>query len=235
MSKLVTLKAARRSDTGKGAARKLRAGGKLPAIVYGAKADGTQAEAMSLVLDNHETELLFRAISLENTIIQLEVEGERAPMPTLIREIQTHPFRPDILHVDFLRVQTGVELELEVPVRLEGTPTGVKDQGGVLEQVIYELPVRCVPSAIPEVFTADVSALEIGDSFHVSELEIPEGVAVLLDPERTLCSVQAPSVLAADDEDEDEDEEPEVIGEDDDEEVEGEAASESESESESES
>lgn len=209
MATTATLKAVPRTETGKGVARKLRAAGKVPAVVYGADAD-----ALPLTLDHHETELLFRRISLDNTIIQLEVDGESAPRPALIREIQTHPFRPDILHVDFYTVQTGVELELDVPVRLEGTPTGVKDQGGVLEQVIYEIPVRCVPAAIPEYFTAHVEELEIGDSFHVSELEVPEGVAILLDLERTLCSVQAPTMLSSEDEEDEEDEleEPEVIG-----------------------
>lgn len=209
MATTATLKAAPRTETGKGVARKLRAAGKVPAVVYGADAD-----AQPLTLDHHETELLFRQISLENTIIQLEVDGESTPRPALIREIQTHPYRPDILHVDFYTVQTGVELELDVPVRLEGTPTGVKDQGGVLEQVIYEIPVRCVPAAIPELFTAHVESLEIGDSFHVSELDVPEGVTVLLDPERTLCSVQAPTMLASDDDEDEaeEAEEPEVIG-----------------------
>lgn len=226
MSTIVSLKAAPRSEAGKGVARKLRASGKVPAVVYGA-----DAETMSLTLDHHDTELLFRSISLENTIIQLEVEGKREPLPTLIREIQTHPFRPDILHVDFYVVQTGVELELEVPVRLEGTPVGVKDQGGVLEQVIYELPIRCVPSAIPEVFVADVTGLEIGDSFHISELEVPEGVTVLREGERTVCTVQAPSILASDDEDEEEgDEEPEVIGAEDVEDEEIDAEDETESE-----
>lgn len=207
MATIATLKATRRDESGKGVARKLRAEGKLPAVVYGA-----EAESWPLVLDNHETELLFRSISLDNTIIQLEVEGESKPLPALIREIQTHAFRPDILHVDFYVVQTGVELELQVPVRMVGTPIGVKDQGGVLEQVIYELPIRCIPSAIPEVFEVDVTSLEIGDSVHIAELAVPEGVTILREPERTLCTVQAPSVLASDDEDEDEDEEPEVIG-----------------------
>ena len=207
MATTVTLKATRRSETGKGVARKLRAEGKLPAVVYGA-----EAESWPLTLDNHETHLLFRSISLDNTIIQLEVEGEAKPLPALIREIQTHAFRPDILHVDFYVVQTGVELELQVPVRLIGIPTGVKDQGGVLEQVIYELPIRCVPSAIPEVFEVDVTGLEIGDSFHIAELEVPEGVVILREAERTLCTVQAPSALELDEDDEDEDEEPEVIG-----------------------
>lgn len=209
MSTQVTLNAERRDETGKGVARKLRAAGKLPAVMYGA--DG---ESVSLVLDANDTSHLFHSISVDNTIVNLEVGGEAVPVPTLIREIQTHPFRAEILHVDFLRIQTGVEVELDIPVELEGVPTGVKDQGGVLEQTIYMLPVSCMPAAIPDLIRVDVSGLEINDSLQVAELDIPEGVEVLLDPERTVCSVQPPSMAAIpEDEDEDEDEEPEVIGE----------------------
>jgi large subunit ribosomal protein L25 len=209
MGSQVKLKADRRQDTGKGVARKLRAAGKLPAVVYGAG-----EEALSLVLDAHEATILFNSISVENTIVNLEVEGESAPMATLVREVQTHPYRPDILHVDFLRVQTGVEVELDVPLHLEGVPVGVKDQHGVLEQGIHELPIRCIPSAIPNELVVDVSGLSIGDSLSVGDISVPEGVTILRDLDLTVCSVQAPSALASQDEDEEEgDEEPEVIGE----------------------
>lgn len=207
MSSQVSLKVERREGTGKGVARKLRAAGKLPAVIYGGG-----GESVAVSLSAHQTEVLFRSISVDNTIVNLELEGEPAPVPSLIRDIQTHPYRSMILHVDFLRVQTGVEVELDVPVELEGIPTGVKDQGGVLEQTVYMLPIRCVPALIPAELTFDVSGLEINESVHVGELELPEGVTVLLDPERTVCSVQPPS-LAEVDEDEDEDEaEPELVG-----------------------
>jgi large subunit ribosomal protein L25 len=138
----------------------------------------------------------------------------KAPVPTLVREVQTHPYRPDVLHVDFLRVQTGVEVELEVPLQLEGTPVGVSDQDGVLEQGIHSLPIRCIPSAIPSVLTVDVSGLSIGDSLQVSDVPVPEGVTILRDETLTICSVQAPSALASQDEEaEEEAAEPEVIGE----------------------
>jgi large subunit ribosomal protein L25 len=211
MGSQVKLKADRRQDTGKGVARKLRAAGKLPAVVYGAG-----DEALSLVLDAHDVTILFNSISVENTIVNLAVEGESAPMATLVREVQTHPYRPDILHVDFLRVQTGVEVELDVPLHLEGIPTGVKDQQGVLEQGTHDLPIRCVPSAIPNELVVDVTGLSIGDSLSVGDIAVPEGVTILRDLDLTVCSVQAPSALASQDDDEDEDEadgEPEVIGE----------------------
>ncbi|MEX2530119.1 MAG: 50S ribosomal protein L25 [Gemmatimonadota bacterium] len=207
MSSQVSLKVERRDGTGKGVARKLRAAGKLPAVVYGG-----DAGSIAVSLDAHDTEVLFRSISVENTIVNLDVQGEAAPVPSLIRDIQTHPFRPIILHVDFLRVQTGVEVELDVRVELEGTPTGVKDQGGVLEQTVYMLPIRCVPALIPDHVIYDVSGLEIGDSVHVGELSLPEGVAVLLDQERTVCSVQHPSRAEVEDDEEEDDEEPELVG-----------------------
>lgn len=208
MSTQATLKAERREESGKGVARRLRASGRLPAVIYGGG-----GEALPVTLDAHDTNLLFHSISVENTIVNVEVEGEGAPMPSLIREIQTHPYRPDILHVDFLRVQTGVEVELDVPIHLVGTATGVKDQSGVLEQTIYMLPISCIPSLIPEEVVFDVSALEIHDTVHVSDLELPEGVEVLMDPARTVCSVQAPSLAEVEEEEEEEVEEPTLVGE----------------------
>ncbi len=207
MSTQVTLKAARRHDTGKGVARKLRAAGKLPAILYGGDKD-----SVPLAMDANETQLLFQSISVENTIVNLKVEGAKAPVPSLIREIQVHPYKSEIVHVDFLRIQEGVEVELEVPIELTGTPTGVSDQGGVLEQTQYMLPVACVPDAIPEVIQIDVSGLSIGDSLQVENLTIPQGVRVLMDGELAICSVQAPSVAAAPEGETDE--EPTVVGED---------------------
>ncbi len=209
MATQVTLKAEQREGRGKGSARKLRAEGKLPAVVYGA-----DAEPIALTLNTHDTEHLFYSISVDNTIVNLEVEGKKVPVPTLVRDIQTHPVRPELLHVDFYRIQTGVEVELEVPIHLEGTPTGVRDDGGVLEQPIHHLPIRCVPADIPEEIVIDVSALEIGDSLHVEDLSLPEGVEALLEPRRTVCSVQVPTRLTVEEETpEDELEEPGIVGE----------------------
>jgi large subunit ribosomal protein L25 len=207
MATQVTLKAEAREGTGKGRARKLRASGKLPAVVYGAKDD-----TLSLTLDYHEAEHLFHSISVDNTIINLEVKGKKTPVPTLIREIQTHPFRPDILHVDFLRIQTGVAVELDVPVHVTGTAVGVKDSGGVLEQTIHDLPIRCFPKDIPEEILVDVSGLDIGDAIHVDELDVPEGVEVLLEGRRTVCSVQIPSIAEVEVEEDEEELEPELVG-----------------------
>ncbi len=206
-----TLKAEKRDATGKGVARKLRAAGRLPAVVYGQGED-----ALAITLDAAETEYLFHNISVENTIVDLTVEGEGDSFQTLVREIQVHPFRPDVLHVDFYRLQKGVKVDVEIPVNLNGVPAGVKSGGGVLQQVIHELPVSVIPSKIPESFEIDVSGLEVGDSIHVSELELPDGVEeIALDPERTICTVLVPRAEPSEDEEETDAEdllEPEIVG-----------------------
>lgn len=183
----VTLSAEKREGTGKGVARKLRQAGKVPAVLYGREMD-----AVHIALDAHEADLLFRSIPVDNTIIELKVEGTKEPHQTLVREIQTHPYKGTLIHVDFLRIQAGVKVEVNVPVHLVGTPIGVKDEGGVLDQTVYDLPVACIPSAIPESFEVDVSHLAVNDVLHVSDLEIGEGVEVLLPGERTICSVSVP-------------------------------------------
>lgn len=195
MSMHAVLKADKRDARGKGGARKLRAAGRLPAVVY-----GQGGEALSITLDTAEASHLFHSISVENTIVDLAVEGEK-PFQTLVREIQVHPFRPDVLHVDFYRLQAGVKVDVEIPVNLIGTPVGVKTGGGILQQVTYELPVKVIPSMIPESFDVDVEGLEVGDSVHVSELALPEGVEEIgLDPDHTICTVVLPRAAAADDE-----------------------------------
>lgn len=197
--KNVTLNAEKREGTGKGVARKLRQAGKIPAVLYGRDMD-----AVHIALDAHDATLLFHSIPVDNTIIELKVEGTREPHQTLVRDIQTHPFKGTLVHVDFLRIQEGVKVELTVPVHLVGTPIGVKDEGGVLDQTIHDLPVACIPSAIPESFELDVSGMGLHDVLHVSDLEVGEGVEVLLPPERTICSVSVPRAIIEEDEEEEE-------------------------------
>jgi large subunit ribosomal protein L25 len=187
MSTDTTLKAELREGTGKGVARKLRAAGRLPAVVYGG-AD----EAQHISLDSHDAEYLFRNISVDNTIVDLEIEGEKGGVQTLVREIQTHPWKATLLHVDFLRIQKGVAVDMVVPLHLMGDPVGVTMGGGVVEQIIHDLPVRCIPSKIPEVIEVDISALDVGDVLHISDITLDEGVEVTIAPERTICSVSLP-------------------------------------------
>lgn len=185
------LNAEPRERSGKGWNRKLRAEGRVPAVVYG---HGEQTRSVSL--DAHQVSRLFERIHVENTILELAIEGEGAPVRVLVREVQRHAFRPDVLHVDFYQIHAGERITLEVPIRVVGQSPGVK-VGGMLQQSLDELEVRCLPDQIPEVFEVDVSALEIGDSIHVGQLALPEGVESLIDAERTICSVIPPVVAPA--------------------------------------
>lgn len=226
-----TITATPREGRGKGDARKLRDTGRVPGVVYGRHED-----TRAISLDAHELEQLFSRISVENTIIELSVEGEKEAVSTLVREVQSHPYRAQVLHVDFYQVHAGEELEVDVPIRLEGVPLGVREEGGVLDHVIHDLAVKCLPSKIPSVLTLDVSALEIGDSLHVRDIDLPEGVTSMIEGERTVCGVAAPRLEEEPEEEEEgeeieglaEDEEgapePEVIGKGGDDEGEEEAA-----------
>ena len=203
MAGQVTLKAQSRQDTGKNVTRKMRAAGRIPAVVY-----GHGEETRMLSVDAHEVDILFKRVHWENTIIDLDIEGEKAPVRTLVREVQAHAHRPFIFHVDFQQIHAGEQLHVQVPVRLIGNAPGLK-HGGVLMQTITDLTVICTPDNIPESIDVDISGLEINDAIHLRDITLPEGVEAEIDADSTICSVTPPTVggpVVAD-----EDEEPEVI------------------------
>lgn len=183
---MATLSAAPRSTQGKNAARQLRRQGRVPAVIYG---HGERSESLSV--DRLALEKLLARISVENTLISLEVEGREAQR-TLIREVQWHPYKNSILHIDFFHVHAGEKLRVDVPVRLVGTPVGVREGGGVMDQVLYDLHVECLPRDIPEVAEVDVSGLEVGESLRVSEVTIPNAT-ILNDADLPVASVVAPT------------------------------------------
>jgi large subunit ribosomal protein L25 len=186
---MATLKARLRKETGKGVARKLRGAGEIPAVSYGHGQEGR-----SLVVNAHELELLLAGINPETTIIDLLVDEAR-PVPVLIREVQRHPSRPVILHVDFFQVRAGEKLHVSVPVRLHGTPVGVTDSSGVLQEVLRELSVECLPRNIPSGIDVDISHLQLGDSILVSDIEIEQ--ATILNPgDLVICTVTTLSVAS---------------------------------------
>jgi large subunit ribosomal protein L25 len=195
MATQATLKAQSRQETGKNANRKIRAAGRIPAVIYGHGED-----TRMLSVDAHELDLLFKRVHWENTLIEIDIEGEKAPVRTLVKEVQAHAHRPFIFHVDFQQIHAGEVLHVEVPVRLLGTPPGVR-AGGVLMQAVTDLQIRCTPDRIPEFIDVDVSHLEINDSVHLHEITLPEGVEAEIDADRTICSVTPPagaiSALAA--------------------------------------
>lgn len=190
MAENATLKATLRTETGKSAARRMRREGRIPAVVY-----GRDEQTRSLSLDAHEFEMLVKQHALDTTLIDLTIEGRKGDrIRALVSEVQAHPYKAEVLHVDFHQIHAGERVTVEVPIRLAGTPAGVR-AGGVLQHVLHEVELECAVEDIPEALEADVSTLEIGDSIHVSQLDVPAGIELLMDPERTVCIVAAPTVL----------------------------------------
>lgn len=184
---IVTLSATPRADVGKGAARSLRRDGRVPAVIY-----GSARESLPLSLNSRELERLLGRISAESTVIDLDLGGSTAR--TLIREVQRHPFRREIIHVDFQELVAGEKVTVNIPITLVGVPEGVRLSGALLGQVMNELTIRVDPADIPRHVEVDVSRLTIGHSLHVSDLQLPAGVEVLDDADATVATVSAPKV-----------------------------------------
>jgi large subunit ribosomal protein L25 len=177
-----------RENRGKGIARSLRSSGRVPAVIYGHGRD-----PQSLSIDTRELEKLLSHISAENTVIDLTVDGRSAR--TLIREIQRHPFKRQILHVDFQELVAGEKVIVRLPIVLIGIPAGVRMDGGVLDQTLRELEVEVDPSNIPNHVEVDVTELTIGSSVHVSDITLPEGVEIVGDADASVCVVSAPRAV----------------------------------------
>src|SRR5712691_8933956 len=184
MAQTVSLAATLRDKTGKGAARQARFQKKVPAVIYG-HGRATQ----TLMVDALALEKALTGIEPASTLIELSVDGKTTR--TLIREIQRHPLRPDIIHVDFYEIKSGEKITLKVPVHLVGTPDGVRNAGGVLDQVTREVEIEVLPENIPDRVELDVTALKIGDSLHVRDLSIPNAV-ILTGADLTIATVVPP-------------------------------------------
>jgi len=164
--------------------RALRREGLIPAALYGHKG----AESMSLVAKAKDVELLLKDASVNNTLVEVNVPEVSWKGRALIREVQKHPWRPDIYHLSLFAVAGQDSVEVVVPVHLEGEAEGVRE-GGVLEQIITELTIQCPPEKIPEVINIDVREMPLGTTLHISELNLPEGVTASDDPERTVLTI----------------------------------------------
>ena len=182
-----TLTATPRTDVGKGSARKLRASQRIPGVVY-----GHHREATPLAIDARELEKLLGSIAPGTTVVELHLGGRVSK--TLIREIQRHAFKRQVLHIDFQELVAGEKITVNVPILFVGTAAGVKD-GGTVEEVMRELSIEVDPANIPGHFEIDVSALGINDSVHVSDITVPEGVKVLDDLEATVAVVAPPRIV----------------------------------------
>lgn len=179
------LDATLRSENGKGAARKIRMAGNIPGVIY-----GHGREPQSLTVNARETEKLLTQIAAGSTVIELNLNNTVSR--TLIREIQRHPFKRNILHIDFQELVAGETVSVRCPVVYVGTADGVRNDGGILDQIMHELLIEVDPANIPNHIDVDVGPLKVGQSLHVADLKLPAGIKVLDDATLTICVVQAP-------------------------------------------
>lgn len=175
-----------REAGGKGAARRTRATGNVPAVVYGIGAD-----TITLQVDERSLSAIVRMGA--NQIIDLKGPDGFDDRLVLLKELQQHPVSRQLIHADFYTVDTSKTIEVDIPILLEGKCIGV-ELGGVLDLVIRDLHVRCMPLAIPSSFTVDVTEMNIGDSKNTSDVALPEGVELAMDPDLTLVQVATPRV-----------------------------------------
>ena len=187
MAKQVKLTAERRTGVGRSAVRKLKAQGVVPAVIYGAK-----DKPEPLQVSRRDIHALLSHASGENVLVELEIGGKNRL--ALVQEVQHSPVGGDILHVDFHAVSMDEKIEAEVPLEPFGTASGVKTYGGLLEQSVRALAIECLPKDLPDKITVDVSELNIGDSIHVRDIALPEGVRTRVQPDLTVFSVLAPTV-----------------------------------------
>jgi len=206
---LQTLDARVRTSRKKGAARKERAAGRIPGVVY-----GEGQEAVSISVDWREFIRLLHGAGGEHAVVELKMEDapDKAG-PAMLREVQHHPLRDDVLHIDFQRIRLDRKITTFVPVHLEGKARGLTE-GGVLDYQLREVEVECLPADVPEYLELDITELEIGHSLHVSDLKAPTNATIVTEPDRAVVTMLAPRVAVEEEEAEEEmPAEPEVIGE----------------------
>jgi large subunit ribosomal protein L25 len=211
MSENVTLEVEPREQTGKNANRRLRRDKQVPGVVYGLD----QPPFLVSVSPRKLGEILHLD-SGRNTIFTLSLVGQDQTRAAMIKELQRDPVSEDFVHVDFIRLDLERKITVNVPVRLVDTPTGVKNEGGVLDFIHREVEVECLPKDIPEHVDVDVSGLHINQNVAVSDISVEEGVQILDEPETVIAVVVPPraEAVAAEEEEaapEEEGAEPEVI------------------------
>ncbi len=185
MAELMRIPIEIRDRVGKGVARKLRRQGKIPGIVY-----GPGQSPVPIALDPRYVVSLLERGAAENTLLELDA-GNGQKFLCLLKDYQLEPVYDRIIHVDFYAIKTGVMLTLRVPLRIVGEAPGVK-AGGILEFLIREIAVECLPKDIPEFIPVDISHLGIGDFIQVKDLSLPEGVRAVEDPDEVVVTIAEP-------------------------------------------
>jgi len=189
MAKQVKLAAQVRSETGRIAVNKIKSQGFVPAVIY-----AHNEKPVSLQVGARDIDTLLSHAVGEHLLVELEIAGG-ANRLAIIQEVQHHPVTQAVLHVDFHGVSADEEIESSIPVEAVGESVGVKSFGGILEQLVRQITIKCLPKDLPEVINVDVSALKVGDSLHVKDLPLPAGVTAV-DTDVTVFLVAEPNVAA---------------------------------------
>jgi large subunit ribosomal protein L25 len=191
MAQQVKLKAQKRTLVGRNAIKKIKEKGLVPGVIY-----GSQAVPIALQVDGRELANVLAHASSEHVLVDLEIvdDGASSNRLALIQEIQHHPLRRELLHVDFHAVSTTEKITSEVPIEAVGEPLGVRTFGGLLEYSLRTLEVECYPQDLPDIVRIDVTNLNIGESLHVRDIQLPSGVEALTDEDLTVASVVASRV-----------------------------------------
>jgi large subunit ribosomal protein L25 len=183
MSQAFTVEAEPREEFGKNVARRTRRSGRIPGVVYGGG-----GPVIPVTVDPEGIREILHSEAGHNSIFTLQVHG-KAPARAMIRDWQSEPIRGGLLHVDLVRIAHDTKLKLKVAIHLTGEPKGVKVEGGILEFMLREVEVECLPDDIPEAITVDVSPLALNQNLRVSDLPIGPKVKVLTDPNRVVAHV----------------------------------------------
>ncbi len=174
MSTDFVIEAEPRADQGSGARRRLRRAGKLPGILYGGHKD-----AVAITLDHNEILLNLKNEAFFSQVLTVNLEGRRER--AIMRDLQRHPFKPTLIHVDLQRVSADETIRVQVPLHLlnEEACKGVKTGGGMINRQLTDVEVECLPADLPEAIEVDVADLDVGETVHLSELALPEGVTIV--------------------------------------------------------
>jgi large subunit ribosomal protein L25 len=185
----ITLDAQLREETGKSKVKDLRDKGFIPAVVYG---EGKTSLVIKVL--HHELLRLIHQHRLENAILNLKIKDDKKnkPRSCLIKETQYDPVTGDIVHVDFNEISLTKVIKVNVPVVAKGEPAGVKQEGGSLEHILWEIEVECLPTDIPKEIEIDVSQLKMGESIHVRDIKLPDNIKIINSPDAMVLLVAAP-------------------------------------------
>ncbi len=183
----VLLEAELREGRGRANSKDLKESGYLPAVVYSRGKD-----ALSIKISRGALLKLVHQYHLENTIINLKIKDDRKARSCLVKEIQYGPVSEDIIHVDFNEISLTEAIKVNVPVETKGEAVGVKQEGGSLEHLLWEIEIECLPTSIPKNIEVDITALKMGEAIHVKDLVFAAGIKPLTDPAAIVLHIIAP-------------------------------------------